>query len=252
VSGGVIGLSWTPGKDNVGVERYLVYRGPQLIATTGETSLLIESPPGTYAFAVLAEDAAGLRSPLTPYLSVAVPDLLSPSQPTSVRGSARRGAVELSWAASADDVGIARYLIVRDDGLTSETPVPAFVDRNPPPGRRTYAVYAEDAAGNRSVPGVAAVEVGAPTARPRLAWRRAPGGRLLFLVRAAPGTEPLRLELWVRGRRFGSTKARRLRVRIRPRASWPKRIRVVAVAVEPEGTARLRRMIRTPPGSGRR
>jgi hypothetical protein len=150
-------------------------------------------------------------------------------------------------------VGVDRYLIVRDDGVVGESVVPAFADDDPPPGKRTYAVYAADAAGNYSAPGVATVRVGpggrgARPARPRLDWRRGDRGRLVFVVRAAPGSEAKRLELWIQGRRLGSTRARRLRVSVRPRASWPRRIRVVAVAVGPDGKARLTRMVRRPTG----
>ncbi|GAB2601847.1 cellulase family glycosylhydrolase [Streptomyces capparidis] len=81
-------------------------------------------------------------------------------QPPTAPGTPAAGAVTatsatLSWAASTDDVGVTAYDVVRVNG-TAETPAAssatttATVTGLAPGTAHTFAVYARDAAGNRS------------------------------------------------------------------------------------------------------
>ena len=72
VSGGTATLSWTAPTDNVGVTGYLVYDNPDLLQRTTSTSLVLTLDPGSYSFAVRAEDAAGNQSLKTSPVNIVI------------------------------------------------------------------------------------------------------------------------------------------------------------------------------------
>ena len=65
VSSTQIDLTWTPSTDNVGVARYEVFRGAESVGFTGVARFSATglTPATAYTFTVVAEDAAGNRSP---------------------------------------------------------------------------------------------------------------------------------------------------------------------------------------------
>ncbi len=77
-SGTDVDLSWTASTDNVGVVGYDIYRDGSFLASSGLNlaySDLTAEAETTYTYAVLARDAAGNASPLTPPIQVTTPPL---------------------------------------------------------------------------------------------------------------------------------------------------------------------------------
>src|SRR2546423_8189142 len=159
VSANQIGLSWNPSIDNVGVTGYLVYDADtgSIIATTTTTSFTDSGlvPGTTHNYRVSAFDAVPNHSPWTdPPVSVttSLPDTTAPSTPTGVLASALSSSqINLSWAASTDNVKVTRY-IVRRNGVKVASPVStSYADTGLSPATTySYTVAARDAAGNIS------------------------------------------------------------------------------------------------------
>src|SRR5947207_2085752 len=159
VSATQIGLSWKPSTDNVGVTGYLVYDADtgSTIATTTTTSFTHSGlvPGTTHNYRVSAFDAVPNHSPWTdPPVSVkTLPlDTTAPSTPTEILASAVSSSqINLSWAASTDNVKVTRY-IVRRDGVKIATPVSTSYTDTGLSAATTYSytVAARDAVGNTS------------------------------------------------------------------------------------------------------
>src|SRR5439155_849018 len=120
VSSSQIKLSWAASSDNVGVSGYRVYRGGTQIATTSAASFTNTglSPSTTYTYAVAAFDAAGNLSAQSSPASAttpAPPDTTPPSVPTALSATAVSSSqINLSWAASSDNVGVSGYRVYRN------------------------------------------------------------------------------------------------------------------------------------------
>ena len=161
VSSSGINLSWTASTDNLeGVTGYKIYRGGVQVGTTvnnnynyNDNSLIASTQ---YTYTVSAYDAAGNNSSqsssATATTQAAAGDTTPPSAPTNLSATAvSSSAINLSWTASTDNVGVTGYKIYRggvqigttitnnynDNGLSAST---AY----------TYTVSAYDAAGNNS------------------------------------------------------------------------------------------------------
>src|SRR5213082_2864113 len=157
VSSSQINLSWAASSDNVGVSGYRVYRNGTQIATTGTTSCANTglSPSTTYSYTVAAFDAAGNLSAQSSPASAttpAAPDTTPPSVPTGLRASAVSSSqINLSWAASSDNVGVSGYRVYRDGAQIATTSTTFFANTGLSPSTTySYAVAAFDAAGNLS------------------------------------------------------------------------------------------------------
>src|SRR5213082_916737 len=157
VSSSQINLSWTASSDNVGVSGYRVYRNGTQIATTGTTSCANTglSPSTTYSYTVAAFDAAGNLSAQSSPASAttpAAPDTTPPSVPTGLRASAVSSSqINLSWAASSDNVGVSGYRVFRDGTQIATTSATSFPNTGLSPSTTySYTVAAFDAAGNLS------------------------------------------------------------------------------------------------------
>jgi chitodextrinase len=154
-----VDLSWTASTDDVGVRGYKVYRNGSYVSTIGpvgstrlsDTGLVSGTP---YAYTVSAIDAAGNESAQTPVVSATPgPDLVYPSIPTGLSAAATAwNTVNLSWAASTDNIGVTRYTIYRGGTVLSVvTGTTSFTDRTTGPTTAySYTVTASDAAGNMS------------------------------------------------------------------------------------------------------
>ena len=102
---------------------YRVHRGltsnfvpdaTNLVATTSSTSVTDSPSAGRYFYKVVAEDAVPNSSAPSASLSVVVPDLEAPSQPTSVAATmSAPGAVTVTWTGSTDNVAVAGYRVYR-------------------------------------------------------------------------------------------------------------------------------------------
>jgi len=106
-------------------------------------------------------------------------DWQAPSAPTGVSAAQSVG-VNLEWSASADNVGVSRYVVYRNGSLIGTSPTTSFTDASPPVGLNAYTVYAEDEAGNRS-PGsapsvVTVLDLDAPSAPTNVSAIQGSGG----------------------------------------------------------------------------
>jgi hypothetical protein len=73
-----------------------------------------------------------------------------PSTPTGLVATPEFDGVKLQWSASTDNVGVDRYVVVRDGAEVNFTEDTEFLDSRASAGDHTYVVYAEDAFRNRS------------------------------------------------------------------------------------------------------
>ena len=164
---GTATLGWGAASDNVGVTRYNVHRGPDAgfvpsaanrIAQPTGTSYVDTTTPGTYAYKVIAEDAAGNVGPASNAATATVTaDTTAPSAPTGLGGTVTGSTAALGWTAATDDVGVARYNLHRS---TTSGFTPSAANRIAQPTGTSYSdtglaaatyyykVTAEDAAGN--------------------------------------------------------------------------------------------------------
>ena len=164
-------LSWTPSTDDRGTVSYEVHRSTTAdadpstttrIATTTSPSFVDEAvEPGTWHYRVVAVDAAGNRSTASQSASaeIRLVDTTAPSAVTGLTATVAGTAVDVSWAAATDDVGVTGYELRRTttSGTTvsastvlTTTPGTSWTDSTCPVGTCSYSVVAVDAAGNRS------------------------------------------------------------------------------------------------------
>ncbi|MFL5800062.1 MAG: fibronectin type III domain-containing protein [Actinomycetota bacterium] len=161
-----VDLSWSPSTDDTGVAGYAVVRNGAEIADPPSPGFIDTTvSPGTeYSYDVMAFDAAGNRSAASSPVTVVVPadpppppppqDTQPPTAPANLVASAESpNAVDLSWAPSTDDVGVAGYVVMRGGTELANPTSTGFNDTTVSPGTEdTYDVMAFDAAGNRSAP----------------------------------------------------------------------------------------------------
>lgn len=150
-------VSWTAATDNVGVTGYYILRNGAVIAQATKTSFVDTglSPATSYSYTVEAYDAAKNIGPLSTPSTVTTPklsDTVAPSAPSNVAASiASQTQINLSWAASTDNVGVAGYRVTRNGSLLGTSPNTSFGDATAQIGATyTYSVIAYDAAGNAS------------------------------------------------------------------------------------------------------
>jgi glucose/arabinose dehydrogenase/chitodextrinase len=151
-----VNLSWTASTDNVGVTSYEIYRNGELLDVVGnvttyaDNTVSVETP---YEYTVRALDVEENRSAASNAATVNVPDTENPATPANLAAQAAGAArVDLSWAASADNVGVTNYEIYRDGQLLATVGnVTSYSDTGV--GAETpyqYFVRALDARQNRS------------------------------------------------------------------------------------------------------
>jgi chitodextrinase len=158
VSSSQINLAWAASTDNIGVIGYQIYKGSALIATIQSSSYSDTglAPSTTYTYAVTAFDAAGNVSPLSTSSSattLAAADTMAPSTPTGLTATAAScSQINLSWAASTDNIGVTGYKVYKKGSLiATTTSKTSYSDEGLTASMTyTYAVSAFDAAGNVS------------------------------------------------------------------------------------------------------
>ena len=152
-------LTWTASADNVGIAGYNIYRDGSKIATSpypvytdsGRTS-------GTsYVYEVEALDGAGNVSAAKSNQSTGTPALAAdtsvPSTPAVLTATAVSASqINLSWAASTDNVGVIGYAIYRGAVKVAAVNGSTFSDTGLAAGTAyTYTVKAVDSAMNYSL-----------------------------------------------------------------------------------------------------
>jgi hypothetical protein len=175
-----ITVSWTPSSDNVGVAYYRVAPCfvPNCSVPGNTTSLTVTGLPTQtrYDVQIMAYDYDGNSSSyvagtITVYTAAA--GTSAPSQPQRLISTAgTAGRVDLSWQASTDDKGVARYDIYRNGLNIGSSRSTAYSDRTVL-GSASYSIQAVDGDGSLSTPSVktlfivpmaAGVDTQAPTA----------------------------------------------------------------------------------------
>lgn len=155
-----VSLAWNASTDNVGVVAYELRRNGQIvnsnIAGTSYTDNNLQ-PSTTYQYTLRAKDAAGNVSGWTGTVTAqtqAAPDTTPPSAPTNVTAVATGStSITVSWTASTDNVGVAKYRIYRNGSQIAEVNAPATsygVTGLTPSTQYSFYVRAVDAAGNIS------------------------------------------------------------------------------------------------------
>ncbi|HEY6736283.1 MAG TPA: carboxypeptidase regulatory-like domain-containing protein, partial [Candidatus Saccharimonadia bacterium] len=166
-------LAWQASTDNVGVTSYLVRRGGVTIAQLGAGTLSYTDTNvvagASYDYTVAAVDAAGNVSADSSALNVklpAPPDTQAPSVPAGLAATpVSSSQINLSWAASTDNVGVVGYKVYRAGAEIANVTTLSYGDTNLTAGTSySYAVAAYDAAGNVSgqSPIIAATTAPAP------------------------------------------------------------------------------------------
>ncbi|MEU7823747.1 PQQ-dependent sugar dehydrogenase [Catellatospora sp. NPDC049133] len=154
-----VDLAWNASTDNVGVARYVVYNGGNVVAEVGGnilTATLNNLQPNTsYVFSVLAYDAAGNPSQGSNNLPVTTPpstDTQPPTTPGSLRTTGvTASTVTLAWNASTDNVGVRGYRVSRNGTQIADVPDLTASDTGLTPATTyQYTVLAYDANGNTS------------------------------------------------------------------------------------------------------
>ncbi|WP_281989415.1 fibronectin type III domain-containing protein [Aquimarina aggregata] len=149
-------LTWDASTDNIGVTAYDVSQDGVVVATVATTTATITglTAETTYAFSVVAKDAAGNESAASNSINVTTdaPDTTAPSIPANLAASGTTNTQTiLSWDASTDNVGVAEYDVSQDGvvvGTVTETT--ATITGLSPQTTYTFTVAAKDAAGNTS------------------------------------------------------------------------------------------------------
>jgi chitodextrinase len=157
-------LSWTASTDNVGVTGYRIYRNGAFVGSAATTAYADTSvqPATGYSYYAIAYDAAGNSSAASTAVTATTPpapDTAPPSAPSGLVAAAPSSTeVDLSWAASSDNVGVAGYRIYRNGALVGNSATTAYPDTSgvQPATSYSYYVVAYDAAANSSMPSAAA------------------------------------------------------------------------------------------------
>jgi chitodextrinase len=158
VSSSAINLTWTASTDNVGVTGYKIYRGGTQVGTSATNSYSDTGLTAStqYTYTVSAYDAAGNNSAQSSSASAttqaASGDTTPPTVPTNLSASAiSSSAINLTWTASTDNVGVTGYNIYRGGSLIATSSLTSYFNTGLTASTQyTYTVSAYDAAGNNS------------------------------------------------------------------------------------------------------
>ena len=144
--------SWSASRDNVGVDRYIVYRNNAVVDDdVAGTTATVNLGPGNHWIQVRAVDAAGNQSPKTWPFKVSVEhDTSRPSAPRDLSVVVNRDrSLTASWSASRDNVGVDRYIVYRNNAVVLDDVAGTTATVDLGPGDHWIQVRAVDAAGNR-------------------------------------------------------------------------------------------------------
>jgi cellulose 1,4-beta-cellobiosidase len=169
-------LTWTASTDNKAIAGYYIVRNGVTLATTTTTSYVDNSVTAntSYNYAVIAYDAAGntATSSTVSAKTPVVPDTTAPSVPQTLTAQVISSTqINLTWAPSTDNTGVANYKIYRGSSsiaTLSSTLATSYGDASLSASTAyTYTVVACDATNNcsaQSIP-VTATTQAAPVAQ---------------------------------------------------------------------------------------
>jgi YD repeat-containing protein len=149
--------TWTAATDNRGVVGYDYRIGTgswQSLSSVLSVNLTGLSPGTGYTFEVRARDAAGLTGPASSNSFTTLVDLVKPTAPTGLSGSApNQTTVNLSWNASSDNVAVTGYRIYRGGSHVANSSTTSYSDGGRTPCTlNSYQVAAYDGSNNASDP----------------------------------------------------------------------------------------------------
>ena len=169
-----INLRWSPSADNVGVSNYLVYRNSVLLGTSTSTNYsdLSCATATTYSYQVSAIDAARNESAKSSAAQATTPDNQPPTVPVNLTATPVTSTqINLSWSASADNVGVSNYLVYRDSVFLGASVTTNYSDTSCTAATPySYQVSAVDAALNESARSGAAIATTPSLPSPVLAF----------------------------------------------------------------------------------
>ena len=155
VTGKLAAVNWRAATDDIGVDRYIVTVDGKQVGTTCDLRLrsMALADGRTYQVGVQAVDGAGNVGPMQT-TSYTVPDFTSPTLPDRLSALVRRASITLGWRAASDNVGVAKYRILRSGEVLAELDSSArsYVDTALDANSYVYSVVAFDASGNASRP----------------------------------------------------------------------------------------------------
>ncbi len=157
-------LNWTASTDNTGVTNYSILRDGAAIGSSTTNSYVDSTVVSgtTYNYQVVAYDASSNKSSSSTAVSVSTPtvttaDTEAPTTPVNVSATAASTSqINVSWSASTDNSGVAKYNVYRSTGSGQATKVASvstltYGDTGLSAGTSyTYYVVAEDVTGNTS------------------------------------------------------------------------------------------------------
>lgn len=157
-------LTWTASSDDTGVTNYVILRDGAAIGSSTTASYVDSTAASgtTYSYQVVAYDASSNKSNSSEAVGVATSaiavDTEVPTTPTNVTATAvSTSQINVSWSASTDNVGVAKYNIYRSTGsgqaaMVASVGTLTYGDTGLSADTSyTYYVVAEDAAGNTSL-----------------------------------------------------------------------------------------------------
>jgi PQQ-dependent dehydrogenase (s-GDH family) len=153
-----VSLTWSASSDNVAVTGYDIYQNSTKINSALITSTSYQatglSVNSSYAFYVVARDAAGNTSAPSNTLNVSVPDITNPTTPTNLTAlNVTHQSLALSWSAASDNVAVTSYDVFVNNNKVNLSPVTGTNYAVTGLSSSTiYSIYvrAYDAAGNAS------------------------------------------------------------------------------------------------------
>jgi chitodextrinase len=149
-----IALTWAASTDNVAIANYTVYRNGSAIATVTSTSYTDSGLASwtSYTYAVSATDTSGNSSAQSSTISARTADGTPPSIPAQLAAQVISASqINLTWAASTDNVAVASYTVYRNGNSVATTTATSFSDTGLASGTSyKYAVLATDTSGNAS------------------------------------------------------------------------------------------------------
>ncbi len=153
-----ITLSWNAAGDNLAVVGYGVYLGGAHIGSAGGQSFSFTGLAcgKSYSIGVDAYDASSNRSGVASVDATTgacpIADTSAPSSPSAFEAAGTtETSVDLSWNASADNVGVAGYTVYLDAATVANTTSTSVSVHGLPCGKKhTFSIDAYDGAGNRS------------------------------------------------------------------------------------------------------
>ncbi|KUN63283.1 hydrolase [Streptomyces canus] len=159
-------VMWNAVSSVAGIEGYEVYRGPTRVEDVPGSQHMVDvtrlRPATPYVFSVRARDTEGRLGPPSREVRATTPaaaaaDRSAPTRPGGLRGrTAGSRAVQVTWAASADDRDVVSYDIYQGDTKIHSVggnQTAAVVTGLRPGTRYSFTVRARDAADNLSPAG---------------------------------------------------------------------------------------------------